>query len=102
MRIFSNTKPVITKKEAEEIRNRLYSEHGFNQKKLAVVDEILKPHLEDSEQYGDPVGVSPSEVKEIDEQLEDKSRTEVFNVELSEPEKVAVEKMLDDYLKLRK
>ena len=102
MGLITPTKPVITKREAEEMRNRLYAEHGFNQKKLAVVDELLKPHLEDAEQYGDPVGVSPKEVQEINEQLENKNRIKIYSVELTEPEKEAVEKMLDDYLKLRK
>jgi hypothetical protein len=102
MGIFSSTKPVITQREAKEIENRLYSEHGFNQKKIEVVREIIKPHLDDAEQYGDPVGVSPNEVKEIDENLEKGAADRVYNVKLSDPEKMVVEKLLDDYLKLRK
>ena len=102
MGLFSATKPVITKNEKDLIKNRLYSEYGFSQKKLAIVDQLLEPHLGDAENYGDPVGVSPSEVKEIDEELEKKDPQHIYSVELTEPEKVAVEKLLNDYLKLTK
>ncbi len=102
MGLFTTTKPVITKNEADLIKNRLAGEHGFNSKKLAIVDEMLKSHLEDAENYGDPVGVSPQEVKEIDETLEQGDPKHIYNVKLSEPEVAAVEKLLKDYLILRK
>jgi len=100
MGLFSTTKPIITQNEAKEMENRLYSEHGFSQKKIAIVREMIKPHLSDAENYGDPVGVSPAEVKQIDETLED--RHQVLSSQLTEPERAAVEKLMEDYLKLRK
>lgn len=102
MGLFTTTKPIITQKEAKEIENRLYSEHGFNQKKIAVVREMLKPHLGDSERYGEPVGVSPLEVKEVGEQLDKGDPHNIYSVDLSEPERGVVKKLLDDYLTLRK
>ena len=102
MGIFSATKPVITKNEADIIKNRLANEHGWDSKKLAIADQMLKPHLEDAEQYGDPVGVSPKEVQEIDEQLDKGDTKHIYSVKLSEPDVDAFEKLLKDYLVLRK
>lgn len=102
MGLFTPTKPIITAKEAKEIENRLYSEHGFNQKKISMVRELLKPHLNDAEQYGDPVGISPKEVQEINEQLETKDPHQIYSVKLNEPEIAAVEKLLEDYKKLNR
>lgn len=102
MGLFTPTKPVITKKEAEEIKRRLSSEHGWDSRKIAIADQMLKPHLEDAEQYGDPVGVSQPEVKEINEELEKGDPKHVYSVKLAEPDVEAFEKLLKDYLILRK
>ena len=102
MGIIFNTKQVVTKKEAEIIKNRLASEHGWDSKKLAIADEMMKPHLEDAEQYGDPVGISPKEVKEIDEELEKGDPKHIYSEKLSEPDIEAFEKVLQDSLITRK
>jgi len=102
MGLFTPTKPVITAKEAKEMINRLQIEYGFNSKKAAIVGELLKPHITDAETYGDPVGVSPKEVKELDEALERGDLRKIYSQDFSEPEKNVVEKMMDDYLKLRR
>ncbi len=97
-----NTKPVITKNEVEIAKNRLVNEHGFNPKKTALFEEMVKPYVEDAEQYGDPVGVSPQEVKEIDQELEAGDPKHVFSQHFSEPEIEAIEKVLNDALITRK
>lgn len=102
MGFFTTTKQVITKKESEIIKNRLANEHGWDSKKLAIADEMMKPHLEDAEQYGDPVGISPKEVKEIDEELEKGDTKHIYSVKLSEPDVEAFEKVLQDSLVSRK
>jgi hypothetical protein len=99
---FFGTKPVITKREADEMINRLRIEHNFPEKKAEIVRELIKPHLSDAENYGDPEGVSPKEVKEIDESLNRGDVKKIFAQDFSDPEKQVVEKMLEDYLKLRR
>ena len=98
----TTTKPIITQNEAKEMINRLQIEHSFSSKKAAIVGELLKPHITDNENYGDPVGISPKEVKEIDESLERGDLKKLYAQDFSDPEKEVVEKMLNDYLVLRR